>query len=98
MEHLFFSVHDTIDGDQLWDPPIGPAPAQSNTAAYQQLNLVGFQPGMGHFTDPNLNGWGLAFAPGGHTLAVVALVLTLAGCAQQAPKTTTPGIAHMSAV
>src|SRR5262249_16543039 len=32
---------------------------------YQQLNLVGFQPGMGHFTDPKLNGWGLAFAPDG---------------------------------
>jgi uncharacterized protein (TIGR03118 family) len=35
------------------------------SAGYQQLNLVGFQPGMGHFTDPNLNGWGMDFAPNG---------------------------------
>jgi uncharacterized protein (TIGR03118 family) len=32
-------------------------------SGYQQINLVGFQPGMGRFTDPNLNGWGLAFGP-----------------------------------
>jgi uncharacterized protein (TIGR03118 family) len=35
------------------------------SAGYQQMNLVGFQPGMAHYTDPNLNGWGLAFAPNG---------------------------------
>jgi uncharacterized protein (TIGR03118 family) len=39
--------------------------ATSSNAQYLQRNLVGFQPGMGHFTDPNLNGWGLAFAPEG---------------------------------
>jgi uncharacterized protein (TIGR03118 family) len=35
------------------------------SAGYVQFNLVGFQPGMARFTDPNLNGWGLAFAPNG---------------------------------
>jgi uncharacterized protein (TIGR03118 family) len=35
------------------------------SAGYQQLNLVGFQPGMARYTDPNLNGWGLDFAPKG---------------------------------
>jgi uncharacterized protein (TIGR03118 family) len=35
------------------------------SAGYQQMNLVGFQPGMAHYTDPQLNGWGLAFAPTG---------------------------------
>jgi uncharacterized protein (TIGR03118 family) len=35
------------------------------SAGYQQLNLTGFQPGMGHFTDPNLNGWGMDLAPDG---------------------------------
>jgi uncharacterized protein (TIGR03118 family) len=34
-------------------------------SGYQQLNLVGFQPGMGHFTDPNLNGWGMVAMPDG---------------------------------
>jgi uncharacterized protein (TIGR03118 family) len=34
-------------------------------SGYQQLNLVGFQPGMGRLTDPNLNGWGMATAPDG---------------------------------
>jgi uncharacterized protein (TIGR03118 family) len=34
-------------------------------SGYQQRNLVGFQPGMAHYTDPLLNGWGLAFAPNG---------------------------------
>jgi uncharacterized protein (TIGR03118 family) len=34
-------------------------------SGYQQHNLVGFQPGMAHYTDPKLNGWGLAFAPDG---------------------------------
>jgi uncharacterized protein (TIGR03118 family) len=37
----------------------------SATAQYLQKNLVGFQKGMGHHTDPNLNGWGLAFSPDG---------------------------------
>jgi uncharacterized protein (TIGR03118 family) len=38
---------------------------RSLLSGYQQHNLVGFQPGMAHYTDPNLNGWGLAFAPDG---------------------------------
>src|SRR5262249_46389997 len=38
---------------------------RSLLSGYQQLNLVGFQHGMGHFTDAKLNGWGLAFAPDG---------------------------------
>src|SRR5262249_26813941 len=28
-------------------------------SGYQQINLVGNQPGVAHFTDPNLNGWGM---------------------------------------
>ncbi len=35
------------------------------SAGYQQLDLVGYQPGMARYTDPNLNGWGLDFAPNG---------------------------------
>jgi len=34
-------------------------------SGYQQLNLVGYQPGMATHTDPNLNGWGMDYAPGG---------------------------------
>jgi uncharacterized protein (TIGR03118 family) len=34
-------------------------------SGYQQINLVGFQPGMAHFTDPNLNGWGMVSMPDG---------------------------------
>jgi uncharacterized protein (TIGR03118 family) len=34
-------------------------------SGYQQINLVGYQPGMAPHTDPNLNGWGMDFAPGG---------------------------------
>jgi uncharacterized protein (TIGR03118 family) len=34
-------------------------------SGYQQINLVGYQPGMAPQTDPNLNGWGMDFAPGG---------------------------------
>jgi uncharacterized protein (TIGR03118 family) len=34
-------------------------------SGYQQINLVGYQPGMAAQTDPNLNGWGMDFAPGG---------------------------------
>jgi uncharacterized protein (TIGR03118 family) len=41
--------------------PLGAAVA----SAYQQGNLVGYQPGAGHFTDPNLNGWGMAGMPDG---------------------------------
>jgi uncharacterized protein (TIGR03118 family) len=34
-------------------------------SGYQQLNLVGYLPGMAPHTDPNLNGWGMDFAPDG---------------------------------
>ena len=34
-------------------------------SGYQQINLVGYQPGMGHFTDQNLNGWGMVGMPDG---------------------------------
>jgi uncharacterized protein (TIGR03118 family) len=34
-------------------------------SGYQQINLVGYQDGMAPHTDPNLNGWGMDFAPGG---------------------------------
>jgi uncharacterized protein (TIGR03118 family) len=38
---------------------------RSLPSGYQQLNLVGYQDGMARHTDPNLNGWGMDFAPGG---------------------------------
>jgi uncharacterized protein (TIGR03118 family) len=34
-------------------------------SGFQQINLVGYQAGMAHFTDPNLNGWGMAGLPDG---------------------------------
>jgi uncharacterized protein (TIGR03118 family) len=34
-------------------------------SGYQQINLVGYQPGLGHFTDTNLNGWGMTSLPDG---------------------------------
>jgi uncharacterized protein (TIGR03118 family) len=34
-------------------------------SGYQQINLVSYQPGLGHFTDPNLNGWGMTSLPDG---------------------------------
>jgi uncharacterized protein (TIGR03118 family) len=34
-------------------------------SGYQQINLVGYLPGLGHFTDPNLNGWGMVSMPDG---------------------------------
>ena len=39
--------------------------AAASKAQYLQRNLTGYQPGMGHFTDPRLNGWGMAYAPEG---------------------------------
>lgn len=39
--------------------------ASSALAQYVEVDLVGFQKGMGRYTDPNLNGWGVAFAPNG---------------------------------
>jgi uncharacterized protein (TIGR03118 family) len=38
---------------------------RSLPSGFQQLNLVGYQPGMAEHTDPNLNGWGMDYAPGG---------------------------------
>jgi uncharacterized protein (TIGR03118 family) len=38
---------------------------RSLPSGYQQINLVGYQPGMAPHTDPNLNGWGMDLAPGG---------------------------------
>jgi uncharacterized protein (TIGR03118 family) len=35
------------------------------SAGYSQVNLVGYQPGMARYTDLNLNGWGMDFAPKG---------------------------------
>jgi uncharacterized protein (TIGR03118 family) len=37
----------------------------SPSAGYNQLNLTGYQPGMGRYSDPNLNGWGMAETPDG---------------------------------
>jgi uncharacterized protein (TIGR03118 family) len=34
-------------------------------SGFQQINLVGYQSGLGHFTDPNLNGWGMTSLPDG---------------------------------
>jgi uncharacterized protein (TIGR03118 family) len=35
------------------------------SAGYTQVDLVGYQPGLARHTDPELNGWGLDFAPDG---------------------------------
>jgi uncharacterized protein (TIGR03118 family) len=55
--HLFFTADDGVHGRELWDPPTQPS--------YQQINLVGYQSGMAPNTDPNLNGWGMDYAPNG---------------------------------
>jgi uncharacterized protein (TIGR03118 family) len=34
-------------------------------SGFQQTNLVGYVPGTAHFTDPNLNGWGMVGMPDG---------------------------------
>src|SRR5919108_837754 len=34
-------------------------------SGYQQVNLVGYQDGLAPHTDPNLNGWGMDYSPGG---------------------------------
>jgi uncharacterized protein (TIGR03118 family) len=34
-------------------------------SGYQQTNLVGYQSGVAHFTDSNLNGWGMTSLPDG---------------------------------
>ena len=46
-------------------PEVQPLEGRSLLSGYQQINLVGYQPGMAPQTDPNLNGWGMDFAPGG---------------------------------
>jgi uncharacterized protein (TIGR03118 family) len=46
-------------------PELQPLEQRSLLSGYQQINLVGYQPGMAPKTDPNLNGWGMDFAPGG---------------------------------
>lgn len=38
---------------------------QSTPAQYLQVNLTGFQVGMGRYTDPKLNGWGMVQMPEG---------------------------------
>src|SRR5215470_16300294 len=39
-------------------------------AQYHQVNLTGYQPGMGRFLDPKLNGWGmLSLADGSFCVA-----------------------------
>jgi uncharacterized protein (TIGR03118 family) len=35
------------------------------STGYVLTNLVGYQPGIAHFTDPNLNGWGMTSLPNG---------------------------------
>src|SRR5262249_30081772 len=40
--------------------------AQHSTfAQYLQFNLTGFQPGMGHYVDSRLDGWGMVQSPEG---------------------------------
>jgi uncharacterized protein (TIGR03118 family) len=34
-------------------------------SGFQQTNLVSYMPGVGHFNDPNLNGWGMTSMPDG---------------------------------
>ena len=44
---------------------VQPLEGRALLSGYQQLNLVGHLPGMGHFTDPNINGWGMVAMPDG---------------------------------
>jgi uncharacterized protein (TIGR03118 family) len=46
-------------------PELQPLEGRSLLSGYQQVNLVGYQPGMAPRTDPLLNGWGLDYAPDG---------------------------------
>jgi hypothetical protein len=41
------------------------APSGTVPSGYQQINLVGEVPGVAPHTDPNLNGWGMDYAPNG---------------------------------
>jgi uncharacterized protein (TIGR03118 family) len=47
-------------------------------SGYQQINLVGYEPGIGHFTDPNLNGWGMVSMPDGSFCVANAFTTGLA--------------------
>jgi uncharacterized protein (TIGR03118 family) len=47
-------------------------------SGYQQTNLVGYTPGLAHFTDPNLNGWGMASMPDGSFVVANAFTTGLA--------------------
>jgi uncharacterized protein (TIGR03118 family) len=47
-------------------------------SGYKQINLVGYQPGLGHFTDPNLNGWGMTSMPDGSFVVSNAFTTGLA--------------------
>jgi uncharacterized protein (TIGR03118 family) len=47
-------------------------------SGYQQTNLVGYQPGLAHFTDPNLNGWGMVSMPDGSFVVANAFSTGLA--------------------
>ena len=47
-------------------------------SGYQQINLVSNQPGLGHFTDPNLNGWGMTSLPDGSFCVANAFATGLA--------------------
>jgi uncharacterized protein (TIGR03118 family) len=47
-------------------------------SGFQQTNLVGYQPGMAHFTDSNLNGWGMTSLPDGSFCVANAFATGLA--------------------
>jgi uncharacterized protein (TIGR03118 family) len=47
-------------------------------SGYQQINLAGYQAGFGHFTDPNLNGWGMTSMPDGSFVIANAFTTGLA--------------------
>jgi uncharacterized protein (TIGR03118 family) len=47
-------------------------------SGFQQTNLVGYQPGLGHFTDANLNGWGMTSMPDGSFCVANAFTTGLA--------------------
>jgi uncharacterized protein (TIGR03118 family) len=47
-------------------------------SGYQQINLVSNQPGIAHFTDSNLNGWGMTSMPDGSFCTANAFTTGLA--------------------
>ena len=51
---------------------------RSLLSGFQQTNLVGYKPGIAHFTDPNLNGWGMASMPDGSFVVANAFTTGLA--------------------